>query len=47
MVAILPHKRAVAAPPKPKACLSNGLYWVLAGRRAAVLVRTAPCADAR
>ena len=29
MVLSLPHKRPVPAPPKPKACLSNGLYWVL------------------
>lgn len=28
MVLSLPHRRPAAAPPKPVACLSNGLYWV-------------------
>jgi hypothetical protein len=25
---LLPHKPKAAAVPMPKACLSNGLYWV-------------------
>lgn len=29
MVLSLPHKRPVVVPPKPQACLSGGMYWVL------------------
>lgn len=29
MVSILPHKRTVASPPEPKACLSHATYWVV------------------
>ena len=29
MVAILPHKRPVPTPPKPKACSSHATFWVV------------------